>query len=52
MKEFASIRHGNYFNFLNLVKGEIPFKVVYNSGIIILQIPRQQKMLVKPPCQL
>ncbi|MCW3075829.1 MAG: hypothetical protein JWO32_438 [Bacteroidetes bacterium] len=32
--EFASIRHGNYFEFLNLIKGPIPFMVVYNNGNI------------------
>ncbi len=33
-KEFASIRHGNYIEFLNLVKGPIPFMVVYKNGDI------------------
>ncbi len=32
--EFAAIRHGNYFEFLNLVKGPIPFMVTYNAGVI------------------
>ncbi|MFV8351800.1 hypothetical protein [Flavobacterium sp. XS2P14] len=32
--EFAAIRHGNYFEFLNLVDGPIPFMVTYNSGIV------------------
>ncbi|TLP79209.1 hypothetical protein [Maribacter sp. ACAM166] len=31
-KEFASIRHGNYFEFTELIKGEIPTVVVYNKG--------------------
>jgi hypothetical protein len=33
-KEFASIRHGNYFEFTELIKGEIPTVVVYNKGEI------------------
>lgn len=32
--EFAAIRHGDYMEFINLVKGEIPFLVVYNGGVI------------------
>jgi hypothetical protein len=32
--EFASIRHGNYFDFINIVQASIPTVVVYNSGII------------------
>lgn len=32
--EFAAIRHGDYMEFINLVKGEIPFLVVYNEGVI------------------
>lgn len=32
--EFAAIRHGDYIEFINLVKGEIPFLVVYNEGVI------------------
>ena len=32
--EFKAIRHGNYFNFLNLVKGPIPFMVSYTNGVI------------------
>ncbi|MBL7901611.1 MAG: hypothetical protein JNK73_06425 [Bacteroidia bacterium] len=32
--EFAAIRHGNYFEFLNMVKGPIPFMVTYNAGNI------------------
>lgn len=33
-KEFASIRHGNYFEFTEIIKGEIPTVVVYNKGEI------------------
>jgi hypothetical protein len=33
-KEFASIRHGNYPKFINLVNGEIPEMVLYNHGEI------------------
>jgi hypothetical protein len=33
-KEFNSIRHGNYLDFLNLVKGPIPFMVTHQNGII------------------
>lgn len=32
--EFKMIRHGNYFEFINSVKGEIPHTVVYNKGEI------------------
>ncbi len=32
--EFAAIRHGNYFEFLDMVKGPIPFMVTYSAGII------------------
>ena len=30
--EFAAIRHGDYFNFINLVGGQLPFMVTYKSG--------------------
>lgn len=32
--EFKMIRHGNYFEFINSVKGEVPHTVVYNKGDI------------------
>ena len=32
--EFAAIRHGNYFEFLKMVNGPIPFMVTYNAGIV------------------
>jgi len=32
--EFASIRHGNYFDFINIIQASIPTVVVYNSGNI------------------
>lgn len=32
--EFKMIRHGNYFEFINSVKGEIPHSVVYSKGKI------------------
>ncbi|WNW01858.1 hypothetical protein RRF68_00150 [Tenacibaculum sp. HL-MS23] len=32
--EFKMIRHGNYFEFINSVKGEVPETVVYQKGII------------------
>jgi hypothetical protein len=32
--EFKMIRHGDYFEFINSVKGEIPHTVVYNKGVI------------------
>lgn len=33
-KEFAAIRHGNYFDFINLIKEPIPEMVVYKNGQI------------------
>ena len=33
-EEFKMIRHGNYFEFINKVKGEVPFTVVYQKGVI------------------
>lgn len=33
-KEFKMIRHGNYFEFINSVKGEVPESVVYQKGVI------------------
>jgi len=33
-REFASIRHGNYPKFINLVNGNIPEMVLYNRGEI------------------
>jgi hypothetical protein len=33
-REFASIRHGNYPKFINLVDGNIPEMVLYNRGEI------------------
>jgi hypothetical protein len=33
-KQFAAIRHGNYFEFLGMVKGPIPFMVTYNAGVV------------------
>jgi hypothetical protein len=32
--EFKMIRHGNYFEFINSVKGEVPHTIVYNKGKI------------------
>ena len=32
--EFASIRHGNYFEFINIIQAPIPSVVVYNAGNI------------------
>ncbi len=32
--EFSAIRHGNYFEFINIVKGSIPVMVSYNAGIV------------------
>jgi hypothetical protein len=32
--EFKMIRHGDYFEFINSVKGEVPHSVVYNKGEI------------------
>lgn len=34
--EFAAIRHGNYFEFINLVKGELPFMVTYRAGDVYI----------------
>lgn len=34
LKEFASIRHGNYDEFIQLVNGEKPFMVMYDNGEI------------------
>lgn len=31
-QEFEAIRHGDYFEFVNLIKGEIPFVIVYQVG--------------------
>ena len=33
-EEFKMIRHGNYFEFINSVKGEVPESVVYQRGVI------------------
>ncbi len=33
-KPFASIRHGNYDDFIDEVDGELPFMIVYNAGNI------------------
>jgi hypothetical protein len=33
-KEFAAIRHGNYFQFFNLIEKEIDFIVTYSNGQI------------------
>ena len=33
-KEFAAIRHGNYFQFFNEIEKEIDFIVTYENGII------------------
>ena len=30
--EFAAIRHGDYFEFINSVKGPLPFMVTYHEG--------------------
>ena len=30
-REFAAIRHGNYEEFIELVKGRIPFMVIYGQ---------------------
>jgi len=32
-KEFKMIKHGNYFGFINMINGEVPFSVEYNNGI-------------------
>jgi hypothetical protein len=32
--KFKMIRHGNYFEFINSVKGDVPHTVVYNKGKI------------------
>lgn len=32
--EFAAIRHGNYYDFINLVGEPIPFMITYDKGII------------------
>lgn len=34
--EFASIRHGDYYTFINLVGGEIPFMVTYQNGQVFI----------------
>jgi hypothetical protein len=34
--EFASIRHGNYFEFINLIKGPLPFMVTYQDGNVFV----------------
>jgi hypothetical protein len=31
-EEFAAIRHGDYFNFINLVNEPLPFMVTYKNG--------------------
>ncbi|MDA3862000.1 MAG: hypothetical protein PF445_12330 [Melioribacteraceae bacterium] len=33
-KEFKMIRHGDYFEFINSVKGQVPHTVVYQNGNI------------------
>lgn len=32
--EFDAIRHGDYIKFIELIKGPIPFMVIYNEGFI------------------
>lgn len=32
--EFNAIKHGDYKTFLSLVKGKVPFMVIYNNGKI------------------
>ena len=32
--EFAAIRHGNYYDFINFVGEPIPFMITYNNGVI------------------
>ena len=34
--EFASIRHGNYFEFINSIKGPLPFMVTYQDGNVFV----------------
>jgi len=34
--EFAAIRHGNYFEFINLVEGELPFMVTNREGQVYI----------------
>jgi hypothetical protein len=36
-REFASIRHGNYFEFVKLIKGKVPQVVVYRAGTISVE---------------
>jgi hypothetical protein len=31
-EEFAAIRHGDYFNFINQIDGPLPFMVTYQNG--------------------
>jgi len=41
-KEFAAIRHGNYFDFINLVGELTPFMIVYHEGRITQEIKAQK----------
>ena len=34
--EFAAIRHGDYFEFINLIKGPLPFMVTYKEGDVFI----------------
>lgn len=33
-QEFAAIRHGDYYSFINLMNGKLPFMITYNKGNI------------------
>ena len=33
-EEFKMIRHGNYFDFISSIKGDVPYTVVYKNGEI------------------
>jgi hypothetical protein len=51
-QEFASIRYGNYLEFIALVKGSIPEMVVYRSGDIeVNPNPKNnEKITITPIC--
>ncbi|WP_157611480.1 hypothetical protein [Sediminibacterium salmoneum] len=40
--EFSAIRHGNYFEFINLVKGPLPFMVTYRNGAVYVDDKNNQ----------
>ncbi|MFA6262106.1 MAG: hypothetical protein WC760_11595 [Bacteroidia bacterium] len=36
--EFAAIRHGDYFGFINMIKEPIPFMISYKNGVVAKEV--------------